>query len=182
MVRIARPTSLAIWHCGRSHRRPIRNESPNRRHFASLDLKLYMPIFRIARQHRSIFAGTFLLFLLWFQIKLMGFRIASFASLVIWGCAIRIASRLPRTIWATKLQNHILQEPRLKPMEGRPDQDLSLFLLSVIQSSRSTNKIFSRDRSLNRWETFATIFHLGFIQWDQTVELLWKCELLSHVT
>ena len=39
VVRIARPTSLAIWHRGRSHRRPNRNESPNRRHFASLDLK-----------------------------------------------------------------------------------------------------------------------------------------------
>ena len=31
-----RPTSLAIWHRGRSHRRPNRSESPNRRHFASL--------------------------------------------------------------------------------------------------------------------------------------------------
>ena len=39
MVRIARPTSLAIWHRGCSHRRPNRNGSPNRRHFASLNLK-----------------------------------------------------------------------------------------------------------------------------------------------
>ena len=39
VVRIARPASLAIWHRGRSHRRPNRSESPNRRHFASLDLK-----------------------------------------------------------------------------------------------------------------------------------------------
>ena len=39
VVRIARPTSLAIWHRGRSHRRPNRSGSPNRRHFASLDLK-----------------------------------------------------------------------------------------------------------------------------------------------
>ena len=39
MVRIARPTSLAIWHRGRSHRRPNRSGSPNRRHLASLDLK-----------------------------------------------------------------------------------------------------------------------------------------------
>ena len=39
VVRIARPTSLAIWHRGRSHRRPNRNGSPNRKHFASLDLK-----------------------------------------------------------------------------------------------------------------------------------------------
>ena len=35
MVRIARPTNLlAIWHCGRSHRRPNRSRSPNQRHFA----------------------------------------------------------------------------------------------------------------------------------------------------
>ena len=39
VVRIARPTSLAIWHRGRSHRRPNRSGSPNRRHFASLDLQ-----------------------------------------------------------------------------------------------------------------------------------------------
>ena len=39
VVRIVRPASLAIWHRGRSHRRPNRNESPNRGHFASLDLK-----------------------------------------------------------------------------------------------------------------------------------------------
>ena len=64
VVRIARPTSLAIWHRGRSHRRPNRNKSPNRRHFASLDHKKNMPIFRIAGQHRRIFARTFLLFLL----------------------------------------------------------------------------------------------------------------------
>ena len=39
VVRIARPTSLAIWHRGCSHRRPNRSGSPNRSHFASLDLK-----------------------------------------------------------------------------------------------------------------------------------------------
>ena len=39
VVRVARPTSLAIWHRGHSHRRPNRSQSPNRRHFASLDLK-----------------------------------------------------------------------------------------------------------------------------------------------
>ena len=39
VVRIARPKSLAIWHRGCSHRRPNRGGSPNRRHFASLDLK-----------------------------------------------------------------------------------------------------------------------------------------------
>ena len=39
MARIARPASLAIWHRGRSHRRPNRSGSPKRRHFASLDRK-----------------------------------------------------------------------------------------------------------------------------------------------
>ena len=39
MARITRPASLVIWHRGRSHRRPNRSGSPNRRHFASLDLK-----------------------------------------------------------------------------------------------------------------------------------------------
>ena len=62
--------------------------------FASLDLK-NMPIFRITGQHRRIFAEGFSGIFLWFQIKPMGFRIASeknfFASLAIWGCAIRIA-------------------------------------------------------------------------------------------
>ena len=42
VVRIARPTSLAIWHCGRSHRMPNRSGSPNRRHFASLNLKKHL--------------------------------------------------------------------------------------------------------------------------------------------
>ena len=59
VVRLARPTSLAIWGRGRSHRRPNRSESLNRRHFASLDLK-NLPIFRIAGQHHRIFAGAFL--------------------------------------------------------------------------------------------------------------------------
>ena len=39
MLRIARPISLVIWHRGRSHRRPNCSRSPNRKHFASLDLK-----------------------------------------------------------------------------------------------------------------------------------------------
>ena len=38
VVRIARPASLAIWHRRHSYRKPNRNQSPNRRHFASLDL------------------------------------------------------------------------------------------------------------------------------------------------
>ena len=33
VARIARPASLAIWHRKRSHCKPHRNESPNRRHF-----------------------------------------------------------------------------------------------------------------------------------------------------
>ena len=61
VVSIARPTSLAIWHRGRSHRRPNRSGSPNCRHFASLDLK-NTPIFRITSQHRRIFTGFFLAF------------------------------------------------------------------------------------------------------------------------
>ena len=44
VVRIARPTSLAIWHRRRSHRRPNRNGSPNRKHFASLDRKKHADI------------------------------------------------------------------------------------------------------------------------------------------
>ena len=95
VVRIARPELLAIWHCGRSHRRPNRSGTPNRRHFASLDLK-NTPIFRIAGQHRRIFAGFFACIFLWFHIQRMCFRIKKnfFASLAIWGCAIRIASHI----------------------------------------------------------------------------------------
>ena len=44
VARIARPTSLAIWHRGRSHRKPNRSGSPNRRHFASLDLRKHADI------------------------------------------------------------------------------------------------------------------------------------------
>ena len=58
VVRIVRPTSLAIWHRGRSHRRPNRSGSPNRRHFASLNLKKHAD-FRTAGRHRRIFAGVF---------------------------------------------------------------------------------------------------------------------------
>ena len=61
-VCIARQTLLAIWHRGHSHRRQSRRESPNRRYFASLDLKKHAD-FRIARQHRKIFAGAFVAFL-----------------------------------------------------------------------------------------------------------------------
>ena len=44
VVRIARPASLAIWHRRRSHSRPNRSGSPNRRHFASLDLKKHADV------------------------------------------------------------------------------------------------------------------------------------------
>ena len=92
VVRIARPTSLAIWHRARSHRRPNRSRSPNRRHFENT------PIFRIAGQHRRIFAEGFSGVFVWFQIKLMWFHIASekniFTLLAIWGCAIRIESHI----------------------------------------------------------------------------------------
>ena len=43
---------LATWHRGRSRRKPNRRESPNRRHFASLDLK-FTPTLRIAGQYRN---------------------------------------------------------------------------------------------------------------------------------
>ena len=54
VVRIAPPTSLAIWHRGRSHRRPNRSGSPNRRHFASLDLKNH-PDFSHRRPASQVF-------------------------------------------------------------------------------------------------------------------------------
>ena len=61
VARIARPTSLEIWHRKRSHRRPNRSKSPNLKHFASLDLKK-LADFRIAGQRRRIFAGASLQF------------------------------------------------------------------------------------------------------------------------
>ena len=54
VVRIARPTTLAISHRECSHRRPDRNGSPNHRHFASLDLKINADF-----SHRRIFAEGF---------------------------------------------------------------------------------------------------------------------------
>ena len=54
VVRIARPTSLAIWHRGSSHRRPNRSRSPNRRHVASLDLKKH-PDFSHRRPTSQVF-------------------------------------------------------------------------------------------------------------------------------
>ena len=76
VVRIARPASLAIWHRRRSHRRPNRSESPNRRPFASLDLKKHAD-FSHRRPTSQDFRREFSAISLCFQIKLMGFRIAS---------------------------------------------------------------------------------------------------------
>ena len=61
MARIARPRSLAIWHRGCSHRRPNRSGSPNRRHFASLDLKKH-PDFPHRRPTSQDFRSIFLAF------------------------------------------------------------------------------------------------------------------------
>ena len=74
VVRIARPTSLAVWH-RRSHRRPNRSGSPNRKHFESLDLKTCR--FFASQANIAGFSQKVFLVFLWFQIKLMGFRIAS---------------------------------------------------------------------------------------------------------
>ena len=60
VVRIARPTSLAIWHRRCSQRRPNRSGSPNRRHFASLDLKKH-PDFSYRRPTSQDFRGLFFL-------------------------------------------------------------------------------------------------------------------------
>ena len=54
-ARIARPESLAIWHHTHSHRRPDGNESPKRRHFASLNVKQH-----VRRPTSQDFRGSFL--------------------------------------------------------------------------------------------------------------------------
>ena len=82
VARIARPASLAIWHRGRSHRRPNRNESPDRSYFASLDLKKHADFSHrrpTSQDFRSEFSADFF-----------------FESLANWGCAIRIASHIAR--------------------------------------------------------------------------------------
>ena len=62
VVRIARDAK-SIWHRWGSHHRPNRSErSPNRKRFASLDIKEYTPMFRIAGRLRRIFAGAFVAF------------------------------------------------------------------------------------------------------------------------
>ena len=58
MARIARPESLAIWHRTQSHRRPDRNESPNRRHSASLDVQKHV-IFWHRSPTSQDFRGSF---------------------------------------------------------------------------------------------------------------------------
>ena len=103
VARIARPTSLAIWHRGRSHRRPNRSGSPNRKHFASLDLKKHPDFSRcgpIAQDFRSFCFFFFFIFLAFScDFRSSEYVFASleknkkkFASLAIWGCAIRITS------------------------------------------------------------------------------------------
>ena len=104
VVRIARPTSLAIWHRGCSHRmfsqrRPNRNGSPNRRHFASLDLKEHPDFLHrkpTSQDIRSFFPGISCAFrsseCVFASLAKNLFRIG--ASLAIWGCAIRIASHI----------------------------------------------------------------------------------------
>ena len=62
VARIARPASLAIWHCKRAHRRPNSSESPNRRHFASLNLKMHTDISHrrpTSQDFRRRFCGIF---------------------------------------------------------------------------------------------------------------------------
>ena len=99
VARIARHESLAIWHRGRSHRRPNRSGSPNRRHFASLDLKKH-PDFSHRSPTSQDFRRRFFL-----HFRVISFRSSEcvfaslakktfFASLVIRGCAIRIASHI----------------------------------------------------------------------------------------
>ena len=96
VVRIARPTSLAIWHRGHSHRRPNRSGSPNRKHFTSLDLKKHAYF-----SHRRPTSQDFRRRFFWhfpmlsdqvnvFSQRKKRFRIA----LAIWECAIRIASHI----------------------------------------------------------------------------------------
>ena len=101
MVRIARPTSLAIWHRGRSDRRPNRSGRPNCRQFASLDLKKH-PDF----SHRRPTSQDFRRLLFWHfpvisdQLKRMCFRIASEKKVARFES--HRTSRLHRAIWATK--------------------------------------------------------------------------------
>ena len=76
MVRIARPTSLATWHRGRSHSSPNRSGSPNRRHFASLDPKQHAD-FSHSKSTSRDFCRSFQGIFLRIQSNLRCFRIAS---------------------------------------------------------------------------------------------------------
>ena len=95
MARIARPAaSLAIWHRGRSHRRPNRNEGPNRRHFASLDLKMHAKIAHRRPTSQDFHWSSSAFFPVVSHIKLSLIRVFVaplaktnfFASLAIWLC------------------------------------------------------------------------------------------------
>ena len=95
-VQWRRPISPAICHRGRSHRKPDRSGSPKRRHFASLDLKI-MPIFASQASIAGFSQKVFLAFSCDFRSSYCVFASLAknvFASLAIWGCAIRIASHV----------------------------------------------------------------------------------------
>ena len=96
-AKTGRPTSLAIWHRGCSHRRPNRNRSPNCKHFASLDLKKHADFWHRRPTSHDFLRRFFLAFPCDFRssewvFASLGKKI--FASQAIWGCAIRIASHI----------------------------------------------------------------------------------------
>ena len=68
VARIARPTSLAIWHRVHFHCRPCKPQIRVR--IASISHRLIvnnMPNMRIAGQHRRIFAESFVTIFMWTQ-------------------------------------------------------------------------------------------------------------------
>ena len=134
VVCIARAASLAIWHRGRSHRRPNRNESPKRRHFASLDLKRHADF----SHRRPTSAGfCFLAFSCdfrsseWFSHRWQK-KTNFFASLTIWGCAVR--NRIAHRGCCIARDAKKLRTPRPKSTtpksEGMPEEEMQRFLRS----------------------------------------------------
>ena len=61
VARIARPALLAFWHRAHWHPRPNRSQSPNRKHFSSLDLEKYADFLHrpTSQDFRGNFCGTF---------------------------------------------------------------------------------------------------------------------------
>ena len=121
VAHIARPASLVIWHRVNSHRRPNRNESPHRRHFASLDVNIHAekPHRRPTSQDfRRNFCGIFLRH----QSKLRGLCIASektFSHRQQFGgmqFESHRTSQLHRAIWATKLPTNRETWGRNRPL------------------------------------------------------------------